>query len=175
MTPRRSDAHEAEAGRGAISHVRLRDATVDDLEAIARIWHQGWHDGHVGHVPESVAAHRTSADFQKRSADRLGATRVAATPTAVLGMQMVVENEVEQLYVSRDARGTGAAASLLADAVARIASTYDTAWLAVVAGNGRARRFYERQGWREHSVIQYEAAGRDGKIVVPSLRYEKRL
>jgi hypothetical protein len=50
-----------------------------------------------------------------------------------------------------------------------------TAWLAVVAGNARARRFYERRGWSDTGPFNYAAAGEDGPISVPSRRYVKHL
>lgn len=37
----------------------LRAAQADDVEAIASIWHDGWRDGHLGHVPDDVLPHRT--------------------------------------------------------------------------------------------------------------------
>ncbi|MBA2577676.1 MAG: GNAT family N-acetyltransferase [Euzebyaceae bacterium] len=45
-------------------------------------------------------------------------------------------------------RGTGIAAQLLRRAETVIRDNgHSTAWLAVVAGNRRARVFYTRQGW----------------------------
>ena len=49
------------------------------------------------------------------------------------------------------------------------------AWLAVVAGNARARRFYERRGWSDGGPFEYAAAGDHGPIPVPSHRYVKDL
>jgi RimJ/RimL family protein N-acetyltransferase len=56
-----------------------------------------------------------------------------------------------------------------------IASGFERAWLAVVAGNTRARRFYAKQGWREGAAFDYGAQIAGGTIQVPCLRYEKRL
>ncbi|HKE50967.1 MAG TPA: GNAT family N-acetyltransferase, partial [Actinomycetes bacterium] len=55
------------------------------------------------------------------------------------------------------------------------ANGHDRAWLAVVAGNTRARRFYERNGWMDEGGFEYQAASADGPIPVPSQRYVKRL
>ena len=53
---------------------------------------------------------------------------------------------------------------------------HDVAWLAVVAGNARARSFYERMGWRDEGGFDYEAAVEDGTTVsVPCRRYVKPL
>ena len=47
------------------------------------------------------------------------------------------------------------------------------AWLAVVAGNARARAFYERAGWRDEGPFDYAAASEGKTIVVPCHRYTK--
>ncbi len=50
------------------------------------------------------------------------------------------------------------------------------AWLAVVPGNARARRFYERQGWSDEGPFDYPARLDDGgTIPVRCLRYTKPL
>lgn len=54
-----------------------------------------------------------------------------------------------QLYVDPAAWGTGLARDLLAAATERLqARSFERATLAVARDNGRARRFYEREGWR---------------------------
>jgi ribosomal protein S18 acetylase RimI-like enzyme len=65
---------------------------------------------------------------------------------------------------------------LMADAERRIKDAgYSTAWLAVVAGNARARKFYERRGWSDEVLFEYAAASDHGPIPVPSHRYVKDL
>lgn len=92
---------------------------------------------------------------------------------------MVLDDEVEQIYVATDHRGAGCAVLLLATAEQQIADAgYTVAWLAVVAQNDRARRFYERHGWSDHGSFTYLAAGRDRDsetIPVMAHRYEKRI
>jgi GNAT superfamily N-acetyltransferase len=89
---------------------------------------------------------------------------------------MVVGDEVEQVYVAAGHRGTGVAATLIREAEAQVrANGHDTAWLAVVAGNTRARAFYERAGWVDEGPFDYAAAAEDGPIAVPCRRYTKAL
>lgn len=53
---------------------------------------------------------------------------------------------------------------------------WDRAWLAVVAGNTRARRFYERSGWRDVGAFDNTAWTAEGTTIpVPAGRYEKYL
>jgi GNAT superfamily N-acetyltransferase len=158
-----------------LSRLTLRAATADDAEAIATVWHGAWLDGHLGHVPEALLAHRRLVDFRQRAATRLGTTTVATIDSRVVGFVTVHDDELEQLFVAESARGTGAAAALLEHGEKTIAGRFDVAWLAVAVGNARARRFYARQGWRDAEAIDYDADTPSGPIPVPCRRYEKRV
>ncbi len=80
------------------------------------------------------------------------------------------------MYVDSRFRGSGVAATLLTHGESVVAERFDTAWLAVVDGNARARRFYERCGWHDTGPFDEPAWTPDGgTIVVPSRRYEKRV
>lgn len=156
--------------------VMLRQATANDAPKIAEIWHLGWRDGHLGFVPEELVAARHEDSFRIRAAQRVSDTAVAVINGEVAGFVMVVGDEVEQVYVAALHRGTGVADMLMTKAERRVARNgYATAWLAVVAGNARARRFYERRGWSDAGPFNYAAAGEDGPISVPSRRYVKHL
>ncbi|MEU3269834.1 GNAT family N-acetyltransferase [Saccharomonospora sp. NPDC006951] len=155
---------------------RLRAATPADAGQVAEIWRRGWHDGHAGRVPRQLVAARTPASFQLRAADRVADTTVAVTAGEIAGFVMVVEDEVEQVYVGADHRGTGVAAQLLREAERLVARNgHPEAWLAVVAGNARARRFYEREGWRDEGAFGYGAATEEEIVEVPCHRYVKDL
>ncbi len=153
----------------------LRPAAPSDVEAIAEVWHGSWLDGHLGHVPEALHEHRSLEDFLRRVPPRLPKTTVAVVASRIVGFVTVHDDEVEQLFVAASARGTGVARSLLESAEARLAERHEIAWLSVAAGNARARRFYERNGWREVAAFDYPAETRTGVLLVPSLRYEKAL
>jgi len=101
---------------------------------------------------------------------------VAVVDGEVAGFVLVVGAEVEQVYVSSDYRGRGVADALLLEAERQVlANGHAEAWLAVVAGNARARAFYERAGWRDEGPFGYAAATEDGPIAVPCHRYTKRV
>ena len=160
----------------------LRPATADDAEAVAVIWASGWRDGHLGHVPDALVTVRTTESFRTRAAERVADTTVATTTAAataegeVAGFVMVVGDEVEQVYVSAAHRGSGVAALLLAEAERQVAAGgHRRAWLAVVAGNARARRFYDRHGWVDEGPFEYAATVSGGMIPVPAHRYVKAL
>lgn len=153
----------------------LRPAAPEDAEAIATVWHEAWGDGHEGHVPQALAQHRRLSHFRERVPPRIPFTTVATRGARVVGFVTVHEDEVEQVFVASDARGDGIADALLRHAEDAIAARFDVAWLAVVAGNARARRFYERNGWRDAGGFDYAAEIPGGTLPVPSRRYEKRL
>ena len=156
--------------------ILIRQAHAADMPAVAAIWHAGWPDGHLGHVPDELVAVRTPDSFRTRAAERASDTRLAEVDGTIAGFTMVVEDEVEQAYVAAAHRGRGIAGLLLADAERRIReSGHRRAWLAVVAGNARARRFYERRGWVDDGPMVYAADGRSGPIDVPAQRYIKDL
>jgi ribosomal protein S18 acetylase RimI-like enzyme len=154
--------------------VTVRPAAAADLAAIARIWREGWADGHEGHVPEALVAGRTPASFDERARERVDQTWVAERDGEVAGFVVVVEDEVEQVYLDRRWRGRGVAERLLRHAEAVIGQGgHRTAWLAVVAGNTRARRFYARLGWRDRGPFTYQAQTATGTFPVPAHRYER--
>jgi GNAT superfamily N-acetyltransferase len=156
--------------------VTLRPAIPADADAVATIWYDGWRDGHLGNVPDDLVAVRTEASFGVRAAQRVGDTVVAIVGAEVAGFVMVVGDEVEQVYVSARNRGSGVAAVLLTEAERLVAANgHERAWLAVVAGNARARRFYERSGWADEGLFDYPAATDSGTIAVPCHRYVKRV
>ena len=154
--------------------VTLRAAVPDDADAVAAIWYAGWGDGHIGHVPEELVAIRTKESFWTRAADRIADTTVAVVGDEVAGFVMVVGDEVEQVYVSRDHRGSGVAGTLLSEAERQVkANGHSEAWLAVATGNARARRFYERSGWTDNGPFAYPANADTGTLPVPCHRYVK--
>src|SRR5215212_722888 len=158
------------------SEVTLRGALPEDVPKIAEIWYLGWRDGHLGHVSQELIEARHKDSFRTRAAQRVNDATVAVVQGQIAGFVMVVGNEVEQIYVSALHRGEGVAEMLMADAERRIKDGgYSSAWLAVVAGNARARRFYERRGWSDGGLFEYDAVGEHPPIPVPSHRYVKEL
>ncbi len=157
----------------------LRPATADDVEALAALFHRGWHDAHAGHVPDGLTERRTLAAFRDRVAARVSDTddtTVAEVDGVVAGFIMIAGAEVEQVYVDRSFRGSGLASTLLAEAERQVAALgHDDAWLAVVVGNARARAFYERQGWVDEGDLAYEVTALGETYLSPCRRYVKPL
>ena len=155
----------------------IRPAGDPDMAAVADLWHEGWHSGHAGHVPEGLTALRTLEAFHERTPARVADTTVATGDSGeLLGFVMVVGDEVEQVFVGPAGRGTGLAAVLLAEAERQVAAGgHAQAWLAVVAGNARARRFYEKSGWVDEGDLPYEVTAGGQTWTSPCRRYVKRV
>lgn len=156
--------------------MKLRRATPEDAPRIAEIWEAAWRDGHVGHVPDELVAIRTPESFRSRSAERIGAATVAEVDGVIAGFVALHGDEVEQVFVAREHRGSGVADALMGEAERQLRDAgHPTAWLAVVGGNARARRFYERLGWTDAGPFDYLADGVDRQIRVAAHRYVKRV
>lgn len=154
----------------------LRPARADDMARVADIWHEAWHVAHAGHVPDGLTAARTLEAFHARTPARVDDTTVAEVDDRVVGFVMVAGDEVEQVFVDPVHHGSGVAAPLLAEGERRVAAAgYDEAWLAVVVGNARARRFYEKHGWRDGGDLPYEVTAGGTTYVSPCRRYVKAL
>ena len=86
------------------------------------------------------------------------------------------DDQLYQLYVDRDARGSGAAQALIADAEKRLSDKgVATAWLECAIGNDRAARFYEKCGWVRVGTQPYRAVTTTGTFEMDVWRYEKQL
>jgi len=87
---------------------------------------------------------------------------------------MVKGDELYQLYVAAELRGSGVAAALMADADAQFsAQGVKTAWLACAIGNHRAARFYEKCGWHRVGTMINHLETTEGTFLLEVWRYEK--
>jgi GNAT superfamily N-acetyltransferase len=157
----------------------LRPATADDVDAVADLFHRGWHDAHPGRVPDGLTERRTAAAFHDRVAQRVSETdetTVADADGEIAGFIMVAGDEVEQVYVDRRFRGSGLASTLLTEAERQIAAAgHHVAWLAVVRGNERARAFYAKQGWVDEGDLDYPVTALGETFMSPCRRLSKRV
>lgn len=163
---------EAERHLGLV----VRPAQSVDLAALARLWWQGWRDAHLPIVPEALAQLRTLDSFTARMAAALPRVRVLGPVGAPMGLHLIKDDELNQLYLAAEARGTGAAAVLMADAETHLADAgVQTAWLACAIGNDRAARFYEKSGWIRARAEIVPTETSTGPFPLEVWRYEKIL
>jgi GNAT superfamily N-acetyltransferase len=154
----------------------IREAHQSEIDALAQLWYDAWQDAHARILPAELARMRTLESFRERLEAALPRVRAAGPIGAPLGFCIVKGDELDQLFVSAQARGAGVAADLLADAEDRLSSCgVRTAWLACAIGNDRAARFYEKYGWRRAGIMVHHPETPDGTFELEVWRYEKQL
>jgi len=154
--------------------MNVRAAEERDIDHLAKLWFNGWQDAHSKIVPAELARLRTLQSLKDRLRAALPSVRVVGPAGAPLGFCMVKGDELYQLYVSAQARGSGLAAALMADADAQfLANGVKTAWLACPIGNDRAARFYEKCGWHRVGTMTNHLETTEGAFLLEVWRYEK--
>ena len=156
--------------------MNVRNAEAAEIDQLARIWYDAWQDAHAQILPAALTRIRTLESFRDRLEAALANTRVVGGRGDPVGFCIVHDGELYQLFVSARARGTGAAAALVADAEARLSAVgVETAWLACAIGNERAARFYEKCGWQRTGIVTSQLDTPDGIFPLQVWRYEKQL
>ncbi|HUE82814.1 MAG TPA: GNAT family N-acetyltransferase [Pyrinomonadaceae bacterium] len=156
--------------------MKVRSAQEVEIGQLARIWYDAWHEAHARIVPAELTRLRTLEGFRERLRAALPDVRVVGPLGGPDGFCVVKGDELYQLFVSAQSRGSGVAAALVADAEARLRqSGADTAWLACAIGNHRAARFYEKCGWRRVGNMVNNAETSNGTFPLEVWRYEKSL
>jgi ribosomal protein S18 acetylase RimI-like enzyme len=153
----------------------VRPAQAAEIDHLAKVWYDGWQDAHARILPAELTRIRTLESFRDRLQAALPDVRVVGPFPTPVGFCIVKGDELYQLYVSAEARGSGVAAALMADAEARFAERgVENAWLACAVGNDRAARFYEKGGWHRAGTVTYQPDAADG-MPLEVWRYEKRM
>ena len=157
--------------------MNVRSALDTELDRLAAIWHEVWHESHAPLMPAELTRLRTLENFRDRLEALLPEIRVVGPAGSPAGFCIVRDDELYQLYLSAEARGTGAAAALLADAEDAIfcRPAFKVAWLACAVGNERAARFYEKSGWRRAGTEAIEVDTSEGPFPLEIWRFEKPL
>jgi GNAT superfamily N-acetyltransferase len=156
--------------------VIVRAAEEAEVGDLSKIWYDGWQDAHAQIVPAELTRVRTLESFRDRLQAALPTVRVAGPRGAPAGFHITKSDELYQLYVSAESRGAGVAATLIADAEARLhESGVRVAWLACAIGNERAAKFYEKCGWHRVGTMVNRLETPSGIFPLEVWRYEKSL
>ena len=165
--------------------VRVRQARVADAPAMGRLHVRAWQAAYRGQMPDDYLERLRPEDRAAywdgvlRREDRGGAVLVAERAGEVVGFAAAGPSpdpegagELYAINLDPDHWGTGAGRALLAAAqaeLARLGLAESVLW--VLAGNARARRFYERAGWGADGTERTsEAFG----VSVLEVRYRRR-
>ena len=100
--------------------MKVRSADERDLDQLALVWFDGWHEAHAQIVPPELTRLRTVDSFRDRLRAALPDVRVVDASGAPVGFSVLKGDELYQLFVSAHARGSGVAGALIADAELRL-------------------------------------------------------
>jgi GNAT superfamily N-acetyltransferase len=141
---------------------QIRDARPDEAQLLATVQELA-SVAALGHIfpPELYPYPREAVRARWLAAIAEPATRtlIALGEDEAMGAALVREEWLEGLYVVPDRWGTGLAGELhdrALEAARDLGSARCHLW--VLEDNARARRFYERRGWRENGqtrVVEY--------------------
>jgi GNAT superfamily N-acetyltransferase len=141
------------------SELAVRDAEPEDAEGFVRAYEVSWDAMAaplVGKTLGELASLESRLDsFRSGIEQRSDDARILVAECAgtIVGVATCVRDgatcELRSLYVVPEAWGTGVARQLMEAALAAMRGRgAGEATLWVVDANARARRFYEREGWR---------------------------
>ena len=161
--------------------MEVRLATGADADAVTDVQQESWRVAYAHVFPrERLDENFVEPDYWRRTIEVAPpgwAVLVAGDP--VVGFACVGPSrdedrvgELYAIYVHPERWREGVGRTLIERAEEHLAADYDQATLWVLAANPRARRFYERAGWRADGARkEYERWG----IAAPEVRYRKRL
>ncbi len=157
----------------SIHDVNIRKAEKTDIPALARVWNDSWHAGH-GHIDPVAAKFRDLAYFEERIVSGLARMIVAEEDGKIVGFSGWEGDGIAQVFIAPSHFGTNVAPRLLATVEAILkAEGYQRIWLHCAVGNDRARRFYEKNGWRVARVFDDEVGTREGPRPMRAWHMEK--
>ncbi len=170
--------------------LRVREMTLADCDRVAEIRVRGWQHAYRGMMPQSyLDGLDVARDAERRReylarADGAMVNLVAEDAGGEIvgwachgpyreGEVLTADAELYAVYVHPDHLGQGAGRALLAESLTRCAAAgHGRLLLWVLKENVRARRFYERAGFRPDGAEEpFEVEG----VAVPEVRYARGL
>ena len=175
----------------AIPRPSVRAATVLDAPELAAIHARSWQAAYQGLLPQDLLDKLDLSDGTARWERALRAAEwpKAGVMVAVPGPEMVgfarfapsrdkdedaaQVAQIRQIYIAPEVWGKGLGKRLMSTALARLAASgYSQATLWVLDTNWRARRFYERCGWKQDGAARCnDSYG----FPIADVRYRKHL
>lgn len=163
----------------------MREARPEDAQAIARVHVDTWKRGYRGQIPDDyldrLAFERFAAIWEQQLHDR---SRDETNWVGIAGEDEIVgfagggrtrdvdagdrTGEVFAIYVLPEHWGSGVGQALMDAASEWLRERFDSATLWVLDTNARARRFYEKCGWRFDGATRQDDRG---SFVLNEVRY----
>lgn len=136
--------------------IAIRAATPEDVPALADVAARAYRSAFAGIMEPHQLTLRDTAFFTARFAAEWPHLHLAEDRFgACLGFVEVRDGTLDMIFMDELALGSGLGARLLRQAEALGASR-----LECFRDNGRARRFYEREGWQLQDSYARDFAGR---------------
>ncbi|SEE73613.1 L-amino acid N-acyltransferase YncA [Streptomyces sp. 3213] len=169
--------------------LQIRPMVLADCDRVSEIRVLGWQFAYRGLMPQPFLDALSAKDDAERRRARFAqddgsvVSLVASRGEEIVGWAAfgpyrdgeirTGEAELYAIYLDPRHLNTGAGRALMQEALRRCAALgHDRVYLWVVRGNARARRFYERAGFRADGAEEpYEVDG----VLVPELRYVREL
>jgi GNAT superfamily N-acetyltransferase len=155
--------------------VRLRRARVGDEQAVAEVHVRSWQVGYRGLIADDYLDGLRPEDRAARYTFGVDdPLTIVAVTDRIRGFATLSPEagELRSFYVDPGAWGTGLGRALIVEAERRLAQRNAVAGLWVLAGNVRARRFYEAGGWRTDGTARRD---RIFGVALDEVRYLKTL
>ena len=167
----------------------IRPAVPDDARAIAEVHVASWLAGYRGLMPDetldALDVDARAARWHKGLTDGTATALVAEDDAGIYGWATVGRSrdpdagdevgELWGLYLHPRAWGRGLGRELHGAALDDLrAQGFTVATLWVLESNERARRFYERQGWRDEGSVKADRVG-ELRTLVKEARYRLAL
>lgn len=169
--------------------VEVREATVDDAEAIARVHVATWQYAYRGQMPDALLdglsverrlewRRRHLSDMPPRvhalvaveEGTVVGFCDVGASPEEGAGAE---DGALYAIYVAPEAMGKRAGTALMAEGLRLLrAEGFTRATLWVLTTNANARGFYEHHGWAADGAAKTEMWG---EFALDEVRYAREL
>lgn len=169
----------------------IREAVLADADAIGRVHVDAWRAAYRGMMPEAFLASLDGSARAARWRERMSGWGVekklfvvqgdVGAPFGFAGVGPAREEassrgELFMINLAPAAWGTGAGAALLAratDALRELGHREAILW--VLRQNARARRFYEREGWKQDGDRRDTITENGFTFEVDELRYVRSL
>jgi ribosomal protein S18 acetylase RimI-like enzyme len=174
--------------------VRIRRAVPEDAPAIATVYVRSWKGAYPGLIPPSYLDALRAEDHVGTWHDTLAASAwplsgvivllgpaddgaqggpvtgfVSFSPSRDEGVDATAVGEIHTFYLDPTVFGSGGADLLMSAALVALGGAhFATATLWVLGTNTRARRFYERRGWRPNGTSKLHDWG---AFVATDVRY----
>lgn len=156
-----------------LDRIDIREATSADAAGIATVHIESWQEAYLGLLPAAYLARMSDRRLRRRWRHTLlrafregGEVLVAEVDARVVGFAQLMHGpdhatgELSMLYVLPAYQGRGVGRLLLRRAADRLlARGYRRLLLGVLAGNVRARAFYERQGLAANGRFHLDPIG----------------